>query len=105
MDQIEVDVIGFQPLQLLFKNRLRFGRRLDKEFCGEIKAIAGIFLKRAAQEALGIPIIVDIGGVIVVDAVAHGVVDDLLGLYPVDFSIGSGRPLCLRQNHVSQTET
>ena len=102
VEQIEVDVVGLEPLKLLLKDRfvIRVGKQ--QEFSRQIEAVPGVLFQRLSEKFFRFTVVIDVGTVVVVDTVGHGVVDDLLRPRPVN-----GRTILAalhRQAHIAHAQ-
>lgn len=78
MDQVVVDVVRLQAFQLVCEHLAVVRESGAEVLRGKAIAVSGIPLQGLSQELLGLPCMVDIGGVVIIHAVIHGVIDDLL---------------------------
>ena len=87
MQQIKIEICNAAFLQLLLKDGggVIAGRDLvSGVFAGQAPALPGILRQSLAENDLAEAAVVGIGGVEVVDAVGHGIVDHVLHLRLVD---------------------
>ena len=97
VEQIEVDAVHLEPVQLPGKLFFIVRFRLYVEFVGHIEAVPGIPFQRLSQKHLGLPHVVDIRRVKVVDPVGDAEVDQL---HSLRFINGFCKPrFCLGQTH------
>ena len=97
VEQVEVDAVHLEPLQLLGKLFFMIRLRLHIEFVRHAEAVPGISLQRLAQEHLGLPHVVDVRRIKVVDPVGDTAVDQLHGFRLIN---GLCKPrLCLGETH------
>ena len=104
VEEVEVEVVHLALLQLLLEYLLHFAHVVQvvaRELGGQIEALPGILGQGAAHRQLGLAAVVAPGGVVVVDAVLHGVVHHLLSGGLVDLSV---LPLQHRQAHGAQAQ-
>ena len=80
VEEIEVKVVHLALFQLRFEDLLNFrhiGQVVAGKFVGDVKAVPGMSGQGPAQDQLRVAAVVAPGGVVVVDAVGHGVVHHL----------------------------
>ena len=83
MEQIEIDVVGFQTHQLFLEIRFGF-HQPDRHFGSQEEAVPGIPAQSFAYKRLGSTAEIGPGGIIVVDAMLIGIIKHGKGLLPVD---------------------
>ena len=95
-------MVGLEPLKLFLKDRLVVRVGKQQKFSRQIVAVPGILFQRLSEKFFRFPVVIDVGAVVVVDAVGHGVVDDLLRPRPVN-----GRAVLAalhRQAHIAHAQ-
>lgn len=98
VDQVKINVVRAEFAELFLKDLLNVGVGHYIELGAQIVAVPGISAQGLTQKGFRFPRVVDIGGVIVVDALLHGVADDRPRLLSVNF------PPAHRQAHVAHTQ-
>ena len=104
VEEIEVKIVYLAFLQLFLKDLFypgHIGKVIAGEFAGETEGFPGIFLKDPAHDQFCIPVVITPGGVIIVDAVFHGVVHHAGSLLFIDPGIVA---VCAREPHSSKPE-
>ena len=121
VEQVEIEKVCSALLKLLMKNAVHRGIRPSRqpadeaehavsllfhhvagEFAGQKIAVPRILFQRLADKGLRLPRVIAVGRVVIIDPVAHGVIDDLPGFFPVDlFSL----PLDRGETHVAHSES
>ena len=98
VDEIEIEMIRLAFFQLLFEDLFHLvhvAQVVAREFAGQIKAVPGIFFEHPPHDQLGVAVVVAPGGVVIVDALLHGIGHHGLHLRFVDmlrFAVQQGQP-------------
>ena len=103
VQKIEVYVIHLEVFQMFVEDafHILLGFTQPKRELGRhIKRASVIFFQRLADEILRIPVMIDIGGVEIIQAVGHGVIHHFLRGGIVDFAFR-----CFRESHTAESQT
>ena len=89
VNQIKVKILHLAFFQLMLKNPFKIIFALQqprRHFCGEKIALPGVLFQCLSDKSLGLPFVIGICSIKVVDAMSHGVVNHLLCLWVIDGS-------------------